>query len=48
MLQNFLDTDADVLRVGLSNYLHQYQYSNARTDDLWRALSNVSNIFFHS
>lgn len=42
MLQNFLDTDSDVLRVGLSNYLHQYQYSNARTDDLWRALSNVS------
>lgn len=39
MLENFLKFD--VLRAGLSRYLHKYQFRNAKTRDLWRCLSEA-------
>jgi len=39
MLENFLKFD--VLRAGLSHYLHKYQYRNAKTRDLWRCFSEA-------
>lgn len=39
MLENFLKFD--VLRAGLSRYLHKYQFRNAKTRDLWRCLSDA-------
>lgn len=41
MLSNQLTTD--VFLKGVSNYLKKHAYGNARTVDLWKALSEVSN-----
>ena len=40
MLEHFLG--AAVFRKGLRHYLRTHQYSNARTEDLWKALEEVS------
>lgn len=40
MLENFLQLD--VLRAGLTRYLRQYQFKNAKTGDLWRSLSEAA------
>lgn len=39
MLEGFLKFD--VLRAGLSRYLHKYQYRNAETNDLWQCFSEA-------
>lgn len=33
----------DMLRKGLMKYLNEHKFSNARTDDLWNALSSSTN-----
>ncbi|MBI4177350.1 MAG: M1 family metallopeptidase [Candidatus Aenigmarchaeota archaeon] len=40
MLENFLGEE--IFRKGLSKYLSEHAYSNARTEDLWDALDEVS------
>ncbi len=40
MLEHFLG--AETFRRGLVRYLSTYQYGNARTDDLWAALAEIS------
>ena len=40
MLEHFLHLD--VLRSGLSRYLRQYQFKNAKTRDLWRSLTEAA------
>ena len=40
MLEQFLGED--VFRRGLQSYLSTHQYSNARTEDLWKALEDAS------
>nr|XP_002738531.2 PREDICTED: endoplasmic reticulum aminopeptidase 1-like [Saccoglossus kowalevskii] len=40
MLENFLTPD--VFRQGLTDYLTRHQYGNARTDDLWEAMTKSS------
>ena len=39
MLENFLKLD--VLRTGLTKYLHKYQFRNAKTTDLWQSFTEV-------
>ena len=39
MLENFLKLD--VLRAGLSRYLHKYQFRSAQTKDLWQCFTDV-------
>lgn len=41
MLQHILRDD---LRLGLSNFLKKYAYSNAETKDLWAELSNATSM----
>ncbi|XP_054168713.1 endoplasmic reticulum aminopeptidase 1-like [Oppia nitens] len=42
MLDNFLGIDN--LRIGLSAFLHKYQYKTAKTSDLWHSFSDASRI----
>jgi len=39
MLENFIKLD--VLRSGLTKYLHKYQFRNAKTNDLWQSFTEV-------
>ncbi|KAH3863357.1 glutamyl aminopeptidase-like [Dreissena polymorpha] len=41
MLERWMGSDR--FFEGISRYLHKYQYSNARTDDLWTALGNIAD-----
>ncbi len=41
MLESVLGED--VLRRGLTEYLNEHKFNNAKTDDLWSALSRSSN-----
>ena len=39
MIENFMTEDK--LKLGVSNYLKKFEYSNAETQDLWQSLSEV-------
>ncbi|XP_064472131.1 glutamyl aminopeptidase-like isoform X2 [Ornithodoros turicata] len=41
MLQSFLGSDP--LKMGLTHYLTNYRFKNARTEDLWDAFTNVTS-----
>jgi aminopeptidase N len=42
MLATFLGEKS--FRAGLHDYLNKFKYSNAKTADLWAALSQVCNV----
>ena len=39
MIENFMTEEK--LKLGVSNYLKKFEYSNAETQDLWQSLSEV-------
>lgn len=45
-MTSFVPTTSQLFQAGLRNYIQQYKYSNARTQDLWTALesSGIPNI----
>lgn len=46
MLKDFLSEEK--FQKGIINYLKKFSYGNAKNDDLWSSLSNVSHILGYS
>lgn len=46
MLKDFLNEEK--FRKGVIYYLKKFSYGNAKNDDLWRSLSNVSHLLGNS